>query len=242
MEWEPKVFGRPPAWQVAPTQFVMAVSGAHLAKAEIRHEGTKGWVPLQLREIEDSFVMKAHIESRFPLTSIQLRFFIDISQEAGFGACELTSPAVVEYPGNDKAMEQALGAGLTYIERNKATGVTPFVPHSALIWMSVPGLHPDRASLDAEGQIRREQVLLSCISDAPEPMGQEKLDPYYYSRTLLTQSSCGSVQTFRDPGASGSLNRRVFFAGILISIGLALLIEALITGFTEERRKRPQPS
>ena len=244
MEWEPRVFGDPPLWKTELTRFVMAVSGTPLKRAEIRYPEGPRWVPLELREVEGSLVMDAEIKPRLRLTGIEFRIFADISQKAGFGACELTSPAVVEYPGNDQAMEQALGAAIGHLARtndkNGRPSARPFVPHNALMWMSVPGLYPDRSSLDAEGQVRREEILLSCVSGAPSPNGRDKRDPFYYSRTLLTQSSCGSVQTFRDPGAAGSLNRHVFLAGILISIGLALLLEAVVTGLTDDRRKRRQ--
>jgi hypothetical protein len=240
MSWASRIYGDPPRWKTELTRLVMAVSGAPLARAEIRYPLARRWIPLELRKTEGSVIMDTEIKPRLQLTEIQFRLLVDISQQAGFGACELTSPAVVEYPGNDRALEHALGTAIGHLAQTNRDrpSARPFVPHNALMWMSVPGLFPDRASLDAEGQVRREEILLSCVSDAPLPAGRDKRDPFYYSRALLTQSSCGSVQTFRDPGAAGALNRHIFLAGILISIGLALLLEAVVTGFTDDRRKR----
>jgi hypothetical protein len=232
-DWQPKDFRRHPSWEVSPRRLVIAVAGTALQKAELRYSGAGRWLPLRLFKRGHSTVMDVRIHSSGIVDRTRLRLFVENSQVAGFGICELTSPAVEEYAG-DPAEETASNNAVGYLEQHRLIGppgVHPFLPDDALVWMSVEGLQPDRASLDASGQVRRNQILLTCTANPPTPVG-ERHDPYYYSRRVFEDSSCGSVQTFRDPGADGSLSRRVFLAGILLSLGVALLIEAAATGFT----------
>jgi hypothetical protein len=237
LDWQRKDFWRHPAWEVSPRRIVIAVAGTTLQKASLRYSGSRRWLPLHLHHRDHSTIMDLRIRSRGIVDRIRLRLFVGSSQAAGFGVCELTSPALEEYAG-DRAEETAEDGAIHYLEQRHLigpSGVHPFLPDDALVWMSVGGLQPDRASLDAGGQVRRDQILLTCTANPPSPTG-ERHDPFYYNRKSLEDSSCGSVQTFQDPKAAGSLSKRVFLAGILIAVGVALLVEAAATGFTAKER------
>jgi hypothetical protein len=108
--------------------------------------------------------------------------------------------------------------------------------------MKVPHEEPDRAALDAGAQVRRGDVLVTCTGVVPTPAREQVEDPYFYERSLLHESSCASVQSFRAPDVSETLNLRIFLAGILVAAGVGILLEALITGRIAKDHDEPGPS
>ncbi|MFL5832684.1 MAG: hypothetical protein ACJ76B_01710 [Solirubrobacterales bacterium] len=174
------------------------------------------------------------------LAEVRFRLSLDAASSAGFEACSTTSPAVLEYQGGEPEFERATNA-ITYLYDHHLYGtgeVEAFNVDDALVWMSVKDHQPDRGLLDHGSRVVAGRVLVTCSSTSPIASSGPREDPFASFRQALEESSCGSVQTFRRAGAAETLNERIFFAGILISAGVALLFEALLMGKTASWGRR----
>jgi hypothetical protein len=97
--------------------------------------------------------------------------------------------------------------------------------------MSVQNEQPDRTVINSGAHVQHRDTVLTCTDISPEASRIYRNDPFFGTRNLYAgEAACASTQTFRSSDASESLNRRVFFAGILISAAVGILLEALITG------------
>jgi hypothetical protein len=222
----------------APTTLVLGISEARVLTGEMSVEGAEGWHPMHVARFHNVYIL----EGRAPRwnkehSTVKLHLMVDASRSAGYGACYITSPALLEYEGPEPAFEVASQAAV-YVQSNKAlahTKVHEWLPTDAIVWLNVAHREPDRAALDAHGQVRRGNVLVTCTEADEAPKGQAARDPYYYWRSLVGESSCASVQTFRATDTTETLELRVFLAGILVSAGIGILLEALVTGRVETR-------
>jgi hypothetical protein len=206
-----------------PTRLAFAVAGVRLLKAEAEDPETEVWRPIPVIYAPKISVGEAVVPHWREELSVGLRLTLVSSHSAGYEACDVTSPALFEYQGGEEYFAPAHIYGEGYLEDHSGRGFNGTLLTEAVINMAVPHEMPDRTVLDAGAQVRRSFVLhLAC--NAPDPARER------YPSQESQQSSCASVQTFRAPDASDSLDRRVFFSGILISMAIGILLEAVLTG------------
>lgn len=217
-----------------PSRLVLGVAGVTVLRAEVRDFRAARWRKVQIEPYHEMSIVDSRIQgsSGYGEPDVRFRVLLDALQPAGFEACSAASPAVLEYQGDDLAFEKATDA-IAYLEHRHSYGlgrVKEFPVSDGVVWMSVEGHQPDRGLLDASSRIQGNRILVTCTSTAATHPRIWRNDPFAPYREAIEESSCGSVQTFKVAGAAEDLNERIFFAGILISAGVALLLEALITG------------
>ena len=253
MQWAPsdRWVARHTPEDLIPSRLVLGIAGARVLRGEVRDFKARRWRRVPIKPFEGISVLDSRVDgSRLGLADVRFRLTLDAVSPAGFEACSTTSPAVLEYQGGDAEFERSTNAMNYLYERQLygSDGVEAFNVDDALVWMSVEGHQPDRGLLDHGSRVDAGRVLVTCSSTSPvAPSSGPDGDPYSAFRQALEESSCGTVQTFRAAGAAETLNERVFFAGILVSAGVALLFEAFLVGTTApdgegRRRRRGSPN
>lgn len=223
-----------------PHFFSFGVAGAKVERAELgklmnpanTSKSFRRWKSMRLIPFRHGFIAEGPIPHTFSVQNeyvIYFRFFADVSQGAGYESCYLTSPSLFEFAGADQRWQNASSLTNIYLERSRPHLGTEYAPVSdAVVYMSAEGKIPDRAAIDVGAEVRANRLLLTCTGELPQQ--PKEGDAFFYERTLLTESSCASAQTFRASDADTSSNLRLFFAGILLSAAMAMLLEALVTG------------
>ncbi len=242
MEWSPsdQWVSRHSPDELIPSRLVLGIAGVKVLRGEVRDFRKHRWRRVSITPFEGISILDSRVDgSSLGLADVRFRLSLDEVSSAGFEACSTTSPAVLEYQGGEPEFERATNA-ITYLYEHHISGagdVEAFNVDDALVWMSVKDHQPDRGLLDHGSRVVAGRVLVTCTSTSPivSSFGSGG-DPFASFRQSLEESSCGSVQTFRRAGAVETLNEHIFFAGILISAGVALLFEALLMGETVPRR------
>jgi hypothetical protein len=224
---------------LVPRRLVLGVAGVKVLRAEVRDFESASWRRASIKPYQGISVVDSRVDgSSLGQPDVRFRLSVASISPAGFEACSTTSPAILEYKGGEPQIERVTRAW-GYLEQNQLLGnegIHEFPVSDGLVWMSVEGHQPDRGLLDRSSNVVANRVLVTCTSATPTAPSIPRQDPFSYYRQDLEESSCGSVQTFRAAGAPETLNERVFFAGILVSAGVTLLLEALLTGKTVRRR------
>lgn len=237
--WEPSYrwVRRHAPSDLIPRRLVLGIAGVKVLRAEVRDFTRSRWRRVSIRPFEGVSILDSRVDgSELGEARVRFRLSLDAVTPAGFEACSTISPAVLEYQGGEPQFERATAA-IGYVYDRHLYEVDAFEVNDALAWMSVEGHQPDRGLLDHNSRVVGGEVLVTCTSSSPiAPASGPYGDPYAGFRQALEESSCGSVQTFRRAGAAETLSERVFFAGVLISAGVALLLEALLLGRTAHRR------
>jgi hypothetical protein len=219
-----------------PTQISFAVAGAEVTDAQIRAGGR--WEPMEVTRFRGSYLATSDLPPWRKIAGrVRFRLELAISRSSGFEACSLTSPALFEFNGFEPIWQRAQGAAGVGLRRGHERGRPPTRElrfADAVVWMTMKNWEPDRATLDAHAQVRRDRVLVTCTEVLPRPGRRFAGDPSFYERQLLEESSCGSVQRFVAPNSQSDLSLRLFLAGILVSAGVAMLLESLVSGRTRE--------
>lgn len=163
-------------------------------------------------------------EARFRIT-------VGIVRSAGFEACYLTSPALMEYKGATRlGWDIANGDGGVYLDTHDYPEVD-YSPVTDAIWrMGVPRHPPDRSSIDGGGFVSGSRVVVACDSRIDNAFRRAQNAEFDVATRLMREPSCASTQVFRATNANGVFNRRTFLAGLLLSIAIALLLETTATG------------
>ncbi len=230
-----------------PSAVLLSIANAQVLNAQIAafplHPTRPGWESARWRPMTISRFRGVYIVEGLTRTpsvffnndSIYFRLTINASRSAGYSACYLTSPGLVEYPGASQTWDKAAQLAEIYQERRHFTRTFEYAPlNDAIVRMAVPGELPDRTALDAHAVVRSDSLQLTCSAEVPDDPHLLESDYFSYERILATESNCASVQTYREPGAADDLNRRLFLAGVLLSAAVAMLIEAVATGRTEQ--------
>jgi hypothetical protein len=223
----------------------LGVAGAVISSPQIGRVRVPGgthselrWRPMRLARFRHGYVATAKIPRGWHSEGEDrtfLRFSVAASGGAGYGSCYLTSPALFEYPGEDQRWYTAQSLTNIYLRQRRLPRRLEYAPLTdAILYMSAAGKTPDRAATDAGALVRGDSLLLTCSGEVPDRPRRERADAFYYERILLGESSCASVQTFRASDAVESSNLRLFFAGVLLSAAVAMLLEAVVTGRTGE--------
>ncbi len=216
-----------------PTRLVIGIAGIHVLRAEIRGPEYATWREVPIARYNGTTIAEGHVARwRYADEGVEFRLTLMASKPAGFRSCYVASPALFEFKGEDtQAWVSASSNTEIYLREHRKHGrLAGASLTDAAVRMSVAGQEPDRAALDASAQLHHGDATLSCTALLPESPPEFREDPYFYTRTLRGESSCASVQTFRATDAADSLNRRVFFGGILISAAVSILLEVFLTG------------
>jgi len=216
-----------------PTRLVLGIAGIHVLRAEIRGPEYRNWREVPIARYDGTTIAEGHVARwRYADEEVGFRLTLMASHPAGFRSCYETSPALFQFKGEDtQAWVNASSNTEIYLrERHKHGRLAGESLTDAAMQMSVTGQEADRSALDASAQVHHGNATLNCTALLPESPPEFRDDPYFYTRTLRGESSCASVQTFRATDAADSLNRRVFFGGILISAAVGILLEVFLTG------------
>jgi hypothetical protein len=236
----------------SPRLLVLSIAGTRVHGAEVkgilnlRPGPVPLWRPARTSPYGDGFVIRAPLRSRIERSLwvgrvLLFRFRVDASRAGGYGSCSISSPALFGMAGQQPLWYQASAVGEALL-RERAPVVQP-VMDDAIVQMSVPGRIPDRSELDAGAKVRGRSLLLACDDGfAHFPPRAAREDDFFNMRTLVEQSSCGSVQTFKAHGASEDRERRLFFAGALVSAAVAILLAAVGAPGLWRRREEERPS
>jgi hypothetical protein len=226
-----------------PTRLALGAAGVQILRVEVRDPKSKTWRIVTFALKEDTYIAEDTLTHGLPEgEEAEFRLTFLGSRSAGYKACYLTSPALFDFPAHEEIELDARLTGERYLdERHRLNGILGDPLTDAIVRMSVLNQQPDRAVLDSGAQIQHGEAVLTCTSISPETPQIYRSDPFYANRMLFGESSCASIQTFRSSDASDSLNRRVFFAGILISAAVGILLEVFLTAKldtddTEDRR------
>jgi hypothetical protein len=246
MQWEPshRWVARHSPNDLIPNRLVLGIAGVKVLGAEVRDLEKSRWRRVVVTPYAGISILDSRIDgSSLGLADVRFRLSLDAISPAGFEACSTSSPAILEHQGGDPEFDRATNA-ITYPYQHHLRGtgeVEAFNVNDALVWMSVEGHQPDRGLLDHSSRVVANRVLVTCTSSSPGALSLgPPRDLFSAFRQALEESSCGSVQTFRRAGAAETLNARVFLAGILISVGVTLLFEALLMGKTAPQAGRPE--
>ncbi|MGN6557011.1 MAG: hypothetical protein ACTHLH_03250 [Solirubrobacterales bacterium] len=228
-----------------PAFFALGVAGAEVMSAEIGRPLESGsprkdrfkWRPMDLRPFRHIYVANVSIPKRWVArngATIYFRLRVSAASQAGYGACYLTSPSLVEYPGADPRWNAAQSLLDIFLQNRGKWSQLEYAPlNDAILSMAVHGKLPDRSAIDAGALVRGDSLLLTCSGEIPDEPHRLEEDAFHYERVLVGESSCASVQTFRASDAADSLNLRLFFAGVLLSAAVGMLLEAGVTGTTK---------
>jgi len=206
MEWAPsdRWVARHSPDDLMPSRLVLGIAGVQVLRAEVRDFKESRWRRVPMTPFAGISILDSRVDgSSLGLADVRFRLSLDAASSAGFEACSTTSPAVLEYQGGEPEFERATNA-ITYLYEHHLYGtkeVEAFNVDDALVWISVKGHQPDRGLLDRGSRVVASRVLVTCTSTSPAasssgPQG----DPFSAFRQALEKSSCGSVQTFEEPG------------------------------------------
>ncbi len=222
----------------APTELALGIAGIPVLHAEIRGPN-ESWHPALLGKREDTYVAAGRINDWTEGAAAEFQLVLLATRSAGYESCYMTSPALFEFQGDEQIWTDADSNRTIYLQEHHRDGnLGSGLLTDATVTMSVPGEQPDRTLLDSGAHVKRGDIVLSCSAYLPEPPSAQTEDSFFYTRELPLEPSCASVQTFRSSDAADNLNRRVFFAGILISAAVGLLLEALVTGTVDRDEPR----
>jgi len=237
LDWAPadRWFRHHSSEELIPGRLVLGIAGATVIGAEVRDFRRRRWRPIQVRPYHGIAVADGRVRGTrgYGEPEVRFRLLLDAPAASGFEACSVASPALLEYQGGEKVFERATEV-FGYLEGHvdhDVERVEAFDVSDGLIWMKVAGHQPDRSMLTTGTGVRGNRVLVTCTSSRYSGSSR---DPFSYFRQAVEEPSCATVQTFRAAGAEETLSERIFFAGILISAGVALLIEALIGGGVDQ--------
>jgi hypothetical protein len=167
---------------------------------------------------------------------IVVRFYAaGLTTSAGFRSCNMRSPELFA-PAASTIGWTAASAEANRWRRAHDLAPAPVSPIGAgIIDLAVQGKAPDVAATDTQATVIGRSIRLTCTSQLP-PSNPD--DPSFIPRIVATKSNCGSVERFATEGSANVLNIMVFFAGILLSTGVAILVDTLLGG----RRKHRAPA
>lgn len=223
-----------------PTQLALGIAGTKLLGAAISSPESERWrmIPVQTAVPgvgAPGVYVAVGTTSHWPEEqAVRFRLTLQSSRSAGFGACDVVSPALFQYQSSEEFYEPALLYGGGYLaEHGFRLAHAPLT--DARVTMAVPGERPERGELTAGAQIRRAALLqVSCSGESsPVPSSNPATEQLENGR----RSSCASIETFRDSDAVDDANRRTFFSGILISAAIGILLEAALTGTLDRDEK-----
>lgn len=221
----------------SPRTLILSVAGARVRAAEVKGildfqvDSVARWQRVATSRRGGGYVVQAPLRNRIEPSLwsgrvLLFRFRVDASREVGHESCSMSSPVLFGNGGKYQAWYQASSAGEALL-RGRGAGAQP-VMDGAIVRMAVPDRVPDRSELDAGAQVHGRSLLLTCDDGfAHFPPRAAREDDFFTMRSLVEQSSCASVQTFRAPDAAEDLNRRLFLAGALISAAVAVLLAAI---------------
>jgi hypothetical protein len=173
------------------------------------------------------------------------------AQYASFGSCYVMNPAVGEFyeSGNaDEASPETTYSVDEFLkDRHVSANLGEPLYLDAIAESEVPGQEPEDAAGSARLTLHPRAAIISCTTFPAEAHASES-DPYIEALSARTARPCESVQLFRSSSLQATLTEHVFISGLLATAGLAILIEALLTGVTdppldlvETSRLRRQP-
>jgi hypothetical protein len=215
-----------------PTRLALGATGIQILRVEVQDPESKIWRIVHFAHQEDTYVAEDILTHGLPESEeAQFRLTFFGSRSAGYEACYLTSPALFDFSSHEESELDTRLTGERYLdEHRRHNGIHGNPLADAIVRMSVLDQQPDRTVLDAGAHVENGEAVLTCTSISPETPPIYRRDPFYGERMLFGQSSCAGIQTFRSSDASDNLNRRVFFAGILISAAVGILLEVFLTG------------
>lgn len=221
-----------------PRLLVLSVAGRDVLSAEVTEKFGRlgdayGWRPMRLARFRTAFIAEGRL--RAPSEAYFFRLRLNAAESAGYSSCYVTSPSLFGLTGANAEWDLANQMG--EIHRSQSAPDPKPLAYSpvkdAILQMSAPGMLPDRGSLDAGAIVRSDGLQVTCTGLIPQRPAAAEGDEFFYERTLAEQSSCASVQTFRAGDIDAELNRRLFLAGVLLSIAVGLLFEAVVSGRVE---------
>lgn len=215
-----------------PHQLFLSLAHARILSAEARRSYAKRWRTMRIVRFRTVDTAQVRFQDGHPGDdTLEFRLEVTgIARRAGHRACYLTSPVLFEYAGDHRTWDEANGQGRVYLDTKAPRGGDRFdyAPLTdAIVTLRVPGQLPDRAWVDDDTLARAAETVLTCSGNVPGDDGSRS--DYAIWRQLVTLPSCGSVQRFQANDAEGQLNRLIFIAGLVVSVGTALLIEALVS-------------
>jgi hypothetical protein len=156
---------------------------------------------------------------------------LDLATRAGFNACYVDTPDLLEYTAASNTFTSAEDAANRWAQ-NHASDLVKALPLFDRVVLStrVAGMTPDQTFLSSNQVVQHDEVRATCDGDVPDPPPETEHDDFYFYQKLFTTSGCSNSQRFHVAGSDQLLNRRVFIAGIVISLALAMLLEACVTG------------
>jgi hypothetical protein len=156
---------------------------------------------------------------------------IDLGKHAGFDSCYVDTPDLLEYTDASSAFTSAEDTANEWAQ-NHAHDLIQMQPlfNRVVLSTRVAGMTPDETSLSSDEVVQHDEVRATCDGEVPNPPADDMHDDFYFYEKLFTTSGCGNSQRFHVAGSDQLLNRRVFIAGIVISLALAMLLEACVTG------------
>jgi hypothetical protein len=226
-----------------PTRLVLGVAGVRILRVEVRDPKSSIWRTVPFGQRDSTYVAEGLIAGWSDSEEAAFRLTFLGSRTAGFDACYLTSPELFDFRSSEAIALETRLSGETYLaEHHRGSGVGGDPLTDAIVTMSVQNQQPDRFVLDAGAHVRHGKAVLTCTDISPETPPIYRSHPFFGTLSLFSgESACGSIQIFRSSDASESLSRHVFFAGILISAAVGILLEVFLTGRldtdnTEDRR------
>jgi hypothetical protein len=219
-----------------PTRLMLAVAGVPLRDVEMSSpepagaRDTRTWNTVNIDRSEDAYVAQSAISNwATPGRAAEFRFKLLAAHPAGYGACYVTSPTLLDarHEGlieGEQEEWRGVGEGMSFYaeQHHFSENLGDALQLDAVTRMSVPNQEPDRAALDAGARVQRRSVILTCKTHEP-PLSEATNDRFYDYTRHVGERFCASIQTFRAHDASAKLELRKTLATILISVAVSML-------------------
>jgi hypothetical protein len=242
LEWSPREITDPVS--PVPTRYVIAIAEAHAYQLETRSinpynlPGTETWHKTPLHAVSGAKVAEVLVAHwQHPGQPAEFRLTLAASQSAGFESCYVTSPAIGDFyeSGNaDEGQPETTFSVSEFLEQRPHASANLQEPLylDAISESEVPEQGPEDAATSALLTLHPRAAITSCTTLSTKPYSEE-LDPYREDLSARAARPCASVQLFRSSSLQATLTRHGYFSGLLATIGIAMLIEALMAGVTD---------
>jgi hypothetical protein len=222
---------------------VIAVAETEVLRLETRSpdprnlSATETWHTTPLHDVSGAEIAEVPVAHwQGPSTPAEFRLTLAAARPAGFRSCYVTSPSIDDFyePGNAvEAQPDRVFSVSTFLERRRArASLEEPLYLDAIVESEVAGQEPQDLSAPAHLTSHPRAAISTCTTYPNEGHGKE-VDSYRADLNSRSSRPCAGVQMFRSSSLQATLTQRGFWAGLIASAGLAILIEALVTGVTD---------
>lgn len=237
-----------------PDRYILGVEGIRVLALETSGVNlndpklTQRWHSTPMPRTEQANVVE--ISAPFwpdSLEPAEFRLKVTAAHPAGFRSCYLTSPGIGgprEGLGPDREPQISAAVEEFAVAHHSQENLLQQLTLDAVMEMIVPGQEPEAAVANANLAAQPGGTVTTCSTRSTRGLESDgEVDRFSEYLRNRAGRPCAGVQRFQSRDLQASLTKHVFISGLLLSAGMAMLLDALmgatdaVISRTKTRRK-----